>query len=204
MASDDAHRPYAMQPLISLIIPNRNWRWRRCACCLRAALRSRYPRFAVIVVDDASTDDLGGGHPPVPAAAALQSSNATAARRGRATSAPPTPSRADPVLHRRRLPVEENALARAAATLARAGPGPWSAAPIPGRRPTSGSSAASSRCSSTTARRGSESDYLATHALAIRAVDFRRSGGFREDFLPILEDVEFSHRLRRRTATGWS
>ena len=40
-------------------------------------------------------------------------------------------------------------------------------------------------------------DYLATHALAIHAETFRKTGGFRENFLPILEDVEFSHRLRR-------
>lgn len=40
-------------------------------------------------------------------------------------------------------------------------------------------------------------DYIATHAMVISAEDFRKSGGFSEDFLPILEDVEFSHRLRR-------
>jgi GT2 family glycosyltransferase len=40
-------------------------------------------------------------------------------------------------------------------------------------------------------------DYVATHAMVIRADDFRESGGFDESFLPILEDVEFSHRLRR-------
>ena len=40
-------------------------------------------------------------------------------------------------------------------------------------------------------------DYLATHALAIHARTFRDNHGFAEDFLPILEDVEFSHRLRR-------
>lgn len=40
-------------------------------------------------------------------------------------------------------------------------------------------------------------DYLASHALAIDATTFRNSGGFAEDFLPILEDVELSHRLRR-------
>ena len=40
-------------------------------------------------------------------------------------------------------------------------------------------------------------DYLATHALAISAETFRKVGGFTEGFLPILEDVEFSHRLRR-------
>jgi glycosyltransferase involved in cell wall biosynthesis len=40
-------------------------------------------------------------------------------------------------------------------------------------------------------------DYLASHALAIDATTFRQSEGFAQDFLPILEDVEFSHRLRR-------
>jgi glycosyltransferase involved in cell wall biosynthesis len=42
-----------------------------------------------------------------------------------------------------------------------------------------------------------EPDYVATHAMAIYAKLFREFNGFREDFLPILEDVEFSHRLRR-------
>ena len=40
-------------------------------------------------------------------------------------------------------------------------------------------------------------DYLASHALAIDANTFRQSEGFAQDFLPILEDVEFSHRLRK-------
>ncbi|TAN45332.1 MAG: glycosyltransferase family 2 protein [Nitrospirae bacterium] len=41
-------------------------------------------------------------------------------------------------------------------------------------------------------------DYIATHAMAIHAGTFNESGGFREDFLPIIEDVEFSHRLKRK------
>jgi glycosyltransferase involved in cell wall biosynthesis len=40
-------------------------------------------------------------------------------------------------------------------------------------------------------------DYVATHAMVITRELFRKTGGFSEDFLPILEDVEFSHRLRR-------
>ncbi len=40
-------------------------------------------------------------------------------------------------------------------------------------------------------------DYIAAHAMVIDAGTFRKSGGFPEDFLPILEDVEFSHRLKR-------
>jgi glycosyltransferase involved in cell wall biosynthesis len=42
-----------------------------------------------------------------------------------------------------------------------------------------------------------EPDYIATHAMVIERELFTKSGGFQEDFLPILEDVEFSHRLRR-------
>ncbi|MGD0283654.1 MAG: glycosyltransferase [Dissulfurispiraceae bacterium] len=47
-------------------------------------------------------------------------------------------------------------------------------------------------------RNSSRPDYVATHAMVISAETFRKSGGFREDFLPILEDVDFSHRLRRK------
>lgn len=46
-------------------------------------------------------------------------------------------------------------------------------------------------------KRAAAPDYLSTHALAIRADAFRGQGGFTERSLPILEDVEFSHRLRR-------
>lgn len=40
-------------------------------------------------------------------------------------------------------------------------------------------------------------DYVATHAMVISKILFDGSGGFNEKFMPILEDVEFSHRLRR-------
>ncbi len=39
-------------------------------------------------------------------------------------------------------------------------------------------------------------DYIATHAMAVYRETFITSGGFKEHWLPILEDVEFSHRLR--------
>ncbi len=42
-----------------------------------------------------------------------------------------------------------------------------------------------------------EPDYIASHAMIIDKGVFNISGGFSENFLPILEDVEFSHRLRR-------
>lgn len=40
-------------------------------------------------------------------------------------------------------------------------------------------------------------DYIATHAMVINARSFHRSGGFTGTFLPIIEDVDFSHRLRQ-------
>jgi glycosyltransferase involved in cell wall biosynthesis len=46
-------------------------------------------------------------------------------------------------------------------------------------------------------RRLDQPDYIASHAMAMRRSTFLQSGGFPEDFLPIIEDVEFSHRLRR-------
>jgi glycosyltransferase involved in cell wall biosynthesis len=46
-------------------------------------------------------------------------------------------------------------------------------------------------------KNSSSPDYLAAHALVIHASIFKQIGGFRENFLPILEDVEFCHRLRK-------
>ncbi len=40
-------------------------------------------------------------------------------------------------------------------------------------------------------------DYIAAHAMIIDVGTFRKNGGFPEVFLPIIEDVEFSHRLKR-------
>ncbi|MHB8881279.1 MAG: glycosyltransferase family 2 protein [Thermodesulfovibrionales bacterium] len=45
--------------------------------------------------------------------------------------------------------------------------------------------------------RSPEPDYIASHALLIGRELFLGSGGFPEVFLPIIEDVEFSHRLKR-------
>jgi len=45
--------------------------------------------------------------------------------------------------------------------------------------------------------RTADPDYVAAHAMIISAEAFNKSDGFPEDFLPIIEDVEFTHRLRR-------
>ena len=40
-------------------------------------------------------------------------------------------------------------------------------------------------------------DYIATHAMLLPKEIFHESTGFAEDFMPILEDVELSHRLKK-------
>jgi len=40
-------------------------------------------------------------------------------------------------------------------------------------------------------------DYIAAHAMVIERETFIKSKGFPEEFLPIIEDVEFTHRLKR-------
>lgn len=42
-----------------------------------------------------------------------------------------------------------------------------------------------------------EPDYIAGHAMVMGREIFDRSNGFPEDFAPLIEDVEFSHRLKR-------
>jgi glycosyltransferase involved in cell wall biosynthesis len=46
-------------------------------------------------------------------------------------------------------------------------------------------------------RRIDDPDYIAAHAMVMFKETFDKSGGFPEEFLPIIEDVEYSHRLRR-------
>lgn len=43
----------------------------------------------------------------------------------------------------------------------------------------------------------SNPDYIATHAMLIPKELFLQSGGFSEEFLPIIEDVDYSHRLKK-------
>lgn len=46
-------------------------------------------------------------------------------------------------------------------------------------------------------KRATQPDYLAAHAMVINSGIFRKNRGFAENFMPIIEDVEFTHRLRR-------
>ncbi len=184
-----------MNPLVSVIIPVRNGA-PTLGLCLEAAFQSSYPELEVIVVDDASCDngaELARGFPcriaRLPAHAGASVARNVGARLARGSILFFTD--ADCLL-------EPEALARAVRALAAAGPGTavggtytW----LPHDR-SFFSAFQSVFIRDAESGRPDDPDYLATHALAICIADFRVSGGFREDFLPMIEDVEFSHRLR--------
>ncbi len=185
-----------MENLVSVIIPNYNG-GTTIGKCLEAALASRHDNFEVIVVDDASQDNSIHVIAQYPCklvrlekhggAAVARNMGARHARGGIFFF-----TDADCLLR-------DDTLALAAGTLASAGPramvgGTYTLAPYDRRF--------CSRFQSVfihyfETRHAPAADYLATHALAMNADIFRRHHGFAEGSLPILEDVEFSHRLRR-------
>lgn len=185
-----------MKGLVSVVIPNRNGAT-TIGKCLASAQASDYGAFEIIVVDDASADNSTEIIQRYPCelvrlaqhGGAAMARNAGAARsRGQILFF----TDADCLM----LP---DTLALAAATLAREGSnaivgGSYTLEPYDRRF--------FSRFQSIfvhyfETRRAPAADYLATHALAVDAAVFRDNGGFAEDVRPILEDVEFSHRLRR-------
>ncbi len=185
-----------MAPFISIIIPNRNGE-ATIGLCLEAAFASDYERFEVIVVDDCSGDESAEaiGRFPCTLIRLDRHRGAAAARNAGAARSNGEVlffTDADCL-------VEKDALAIAARALASHGPnvvvgGTYTPVPL--------DDDFFSRFQSvfvnySETRHADAADYAAAHAMAIAAGDFRRNRGFTEDFLPVAEDVEFSHRLRR-------
>jgi GT2 family glycosyltransferase len=186
--------------LISVIIPNRNGSG-TLARCLEAAFASRDPNFEVVVVDDASSDrsaDIIGRFPCRLIRLGRHHGAAGARNVGAAHSRGELLffTDADCLLLENSLCAARGALSAGdAGTVAG---GTYTLVP--------GDDSFFSRFQSvfihhSETRRAGDPDYVATHALAIRAETFRRHGGFAEGPLPILEDVELSHRLRRAGCT---
>lgn len=181
-------------PFISVIIPNHNGA-KTIGTCLDAALASRYDNFEVVVVDDCSTD----GSPdivrtfPCRLIALAEHGGASKARNSGAENARGEVlffTDADCV-------VLEDTLSRAARSY-RANPdavigGTYTSLPYD-RGFFSMFQSVFIHYSET---KKAAPDYIATHAMLIQRELFLKSGGFNEDFTPILEDVEFSHRLKR-------
>jgi GT2 family glycosyltransferase len=181
---------------VSVIVPNHNG-GATLARCLTAALASRHPRFEVIVVDDDSRDDsleIARRFPcrliRLPRRGGAAAARNAGARRARGEILFFTD--ADCLL-------PPDALTRACENLAALGPN----AALGGTyTPMPGDALFFSRFQSVFIHYGetkhaADPDYLATHALALRAETFHRYHGFDDNVRPILEDVEFSHRLRR-------
>ncbi len=182
--------------MISVVIPVRNGA-RALDACLRAACAAALPDNEVVVVDDGSTDEsaaIAARH-PCRLVRLEHRRGASAARNAGAAAARGEIlffTDADCVLGPQTMP-------RAATALEAAGPravvgGTYETRPFdPGFFPAF--QAVFINYHET--RRPDDPDYVATHAMVMRSADFRASGGFDEHFLPILEDVEFCHRLRR-------
>jgi len=185
-----------MAPLISIVIPNRNGA-KTVGLCLEATFASAYESFEVIVVDDDSDDGSVAIIENFPCRLIRMDRHrgASAARNAGAAQA-----RGELLLFTDAdcLP-EREALTVAAEAISRHGPG----VVVGGTytpRPYDGdffSRFQSVFVNHSETRHAEDADYAAGHAMVIGAVDFRRIGGFAEDFLPLAEDVEFSHRLRR-------
>ncbi|MDH3229437.1 MAG: glycosyltransferase [Alphaproteobacteria bacterium] len=185
-----------MAPLISIIIPNRNGE-ATIGLCLEAAYRSSYSPFEVIVVDDCSEDLSVAVIERFPCRLVRldRHSGAAAARNAGAAE-----SRGEILFFTDAdCLLEPEAIAIAAAAVSRHGPdavvgGTYTPEPY--------DADFFSRFQSvfihySETKHTDAADYAAGHAMVIAARAFRRSGGFSEGFLPVAEDVEFSHRLRR-------
>ncbi len=186
-----------MQPKMSLIIPNFNGE-STLNDCLSAAFASDYADFEVIVVDDGSQDrsvEIIKQFPcrliPLP-----ERRGASAARNAGARASEGSLlffTDADCVLHPQALSISaQMALNCGSKTI------------IGGTyQPRSFDNRFCSRFQSvfihySETKNAASPDYIASHAMMMFRDEFLASGGFKEHWMPILEDVEFSHRLLRR------
>lgn len=185
-----------MGPFISIIIPNYNGA-ATIEKCLRAAFASDYDDFEVVVVDDCSTDESIEIIGRFPCRLIRLDSNQGAAK---ARNMGARHSRGDILFFTDAdCLLKRDALAIAHETISRAGTGAvvggtYTKMPYD-RKFFSIFQSVYIHYSELKNRKNP--DYIATHALVIERRLFEMSGGFPEDFMPILEDVAFSHGLRR-------
>jgi GT2 family glycosyltransferase len=192
----------AREPLISVVVPNRNGA-ATIGRCLEAAFASDHPRFEVVVVDDASDDGSLGTIGAFPCRLVRLDRHAGVSR---ARNAGARASRGDLLFFvDADCLLQRETLSRAATAygerrdLVLGG----SYTPLPDDRDFF------SRFQSVFIHhfetKRAEPDYVAAHAMMIDAGLFRRSGGFVEgSYLGVaasVEDVELSHRLRRSGCT---
>lgn len=185
-----------MADLVSIIIPVRNGA-ATIARCLEAALASRYEHFEVIVVDDGSDDHSADIIKMFPCTL-VQLPTHSGVSRARNVGA--SHSRGDILFFTDAdCLLQEDTLAVAVDRLSSAGQnavlgGTYTLHPADDRFFSAFQSAFINYCES---RGSGNPDYIAAHAMVLYVRTFKASRGFVEEYLPILEDIDFSHRLRR-------
>lgn len=185
-----------MPPLISVVIPVKNGR-RTIGRCLEAAMASQFEDFEVVVADDGSTDDTAEIVAKFPSVRLLRLTHRGAAGARNAGAAAATGEilffiDADCLL-------EPDAIANAARAMQGADEklvvgGTYTLA-APDENFFGKFQSAFIHHSET--KYPERPDYIASHALVIRRKTFEATGGFPQQFMPIIEDVEYAHRLRR-------
>lgn len=185
-----------MNKRISVVIPNHNG-GDTIGKCLEAVFSSRYDNFEVIVVDDCSKDnsiEIIKGFP----CKLIRLEQHVGTSKTRNTGA--FNSNGDIIFFTDAdCLIKKDALSIANKTLSEEGPdtivgGLYTQMPYD-KRFFSIFQSVFINCSET--KNVENPDYVAAHTMAIDARTFRKSKGFPEVFMPIIEDVEFSHRLRR-------
>lgn len=183
-----------MNKFISVVIPNYNGS-KTIGKCLEAVLSSAYTPFEVIVVDDASTDDSVEVISAFPCRLIRFDEHAGASK-ARNTGARASAGEliffidADCIVEKDTLShVQKASTGKGGVVIG----GSYTQLPYD----SSFFSTFQSIFINYSELRREEPDYIATHSMAIEKRIFETSGGFPERFLPIIEDVEFSHRIRR-------
>jgi len=183
-----------MNKRISVIIPNYNGS-STIGRCLEAAFSSEYDNFEVIVTDDCSTDNSAEIIKKFPCKL-IPLDRHSGASRARNTSAKNSSGEilffidSDCILHKNTLAsVNKVFLASEDAIIG----GTYTVIPYD----KDFFSTFQSIFINYSEMKKEPPDYIPTHAMVIARDIFMKSGGFQESFLPILEDVEFSHRLRK-------
>lgn len=183
-------------PFISVIIPNHNGE-KTIGLCLEAAYNSDFNNFEIVVVDDCSVDGSIAIIAQYPCRL-IRLSEHGGASKARNTGA--ENSRGDILFFiDADCLLQPDTLAKAASASMKSGPevvigGTYTWLPYDQNF---FSIFQSVYIHYSETKNVQDPDYIATHAMLLRADIFKRSGGFNEEFMPILEDVEFSHRLKR-------